>query len=126
MSKIVMLSLSGDVKNYEIDDTKSASETVLWTSAKSTKIIRYFQTFTLVDKVVGTTITIPFTGTLFIVARNIIGTGNAHYSLNGAAKVMIGTCYYNKTLNHYLSVTAGNRRFTFTASNEATFDLLEL
>jgi len=125
MSKIIMLSLSGKVRNYEIDDTKPPSSTVLWTSAKSTKIIRYFHTFTLVDKVVGTTITVPFTGTLFIVVRNIIGTGNAFYSLNGAAKVMIGTCYYNKILNHFMSVTTGNR-LTFTASNEATFDLLEL
>lgn len=125
MSKILMLSSSGDVKNYEIDDTKPASSTVLWTSAKSTKIIRYFQTSTIVDRVAGITITVPFTGTLFIVVRKVAGTGNAHYSLNGAAKVMIGTCYYNQILNHFLSVTAGNR-ITFTASNEATFDFLEL
>lgn len=123
-----MLSSSGAVKAYTVDDSAPASDTVLWTSVKwqEMKAARYFFESVILNntlqKINNTKLTLPVTGMIIVSIRSLPASGSASYKLNGAATwtVMYTTAFTASQAHTWLNVKSGDTiEFQVTAPTVA-------
>jgi hypothetical protein len=124
----IMLSSSGAVKAYTVDDSAPASDTVLWTSVKwqEMKAARYFFESVILNntlqKINNTKLTLPVTGMIIVSIRSLPASGSASYKLNGAATwtVMYTTAFTVSQAYVWLDVKSGDTiEFQVTAPTVA-------
>lgn len=130
-----MLSSSGAVKAYTVDDSAPASDTVLWTSAKwqEMKAVRYFFESVILNntlqKINNTKLMLPVTGMIIVSIRSLPATGSASYKLNGAAAwTVMYTTYQISQAYVWLTVKSGDTiEFQVTAPTVAkTISICEI
>ena len=123
-----MLSSSGAVKAYTVDDSAPASDTVLWTSVKwqEMKAARYFFESVILNntlqKINNTKLTLPVTGMIIVSIHSLPASGSASYKLNGAATwtVMYTTAFTVSQAYVWLDVKSGDTiEFQVTAPTVA-------
>jgi hypothetical protein len=123
----IMLSSSGAVKAYTVDDSAPASDTVLWTSVKwqEMKAARYFFESVILNntlqKINNTKLTLPVTGMIIVSIRSLPARGSASYKLNGAATwTVMYTTYGASQAYVWLDVKSGDTiEFQVTAPTVA-------